>query len=120
MREQNDERRLGHEPLELRERPRPEIAAALPRAWLGIDEDDVARAGLRESRNPDGTCDQRLCENISRRNGIRPAHIIIDDRHAQRLPELRPVTAHEMRRPIGETVGELLMLGERRVVEYGP
>src|SRR6266540_184053 len=89
MREQNDERRLGHEPLELRERPRPEIAAALPRAWLGIDEDDVARAGLRESRNPDGTCDQRLCENISRRNGIRLAeHQQFADRLADRAAHL--------------------------------
>src|SRR2546423_2074889 len=111
VREQDHERRAWHEPLELRKRLRPEITTAFPRSGLSVNQDNLGLgAWALGARHPDSPLTQHCLKDIPRRDRVWPSDVVVDNRHAQSLAKLRPLTANQMHRPIRQPVGELLML----------
>src|SRR2546422_11630967 len=63
---------------------------------------------------------QRLHEYVPRSDGVRSPDVVVDDRHGERRADDRRVTAHQVRRTVGETFGEGAVRGEVGLSLVGP
>src|SRR5206468_6823522 len=97
MCEQNHERCVRDYALELCHRRRPQVAPSLPRPWLGINKDNALSAtGYRLSGGAHAKLRERRDKNVSGRDRVRSADIIINDRHTKTLAEPRLVATQQM------------------------
>src|SRR5205823_8459188 len=96
-------------------RARAEIGSPLPRPWLGIHENDPFPGSRLPFPEMDPRFAQRGVEHVARPDGIRSADVVVYDRHRRWRADAWGLAPHQVRRAVGDAVGEGGVRGEVRL-----
>ena len=103
VRQQTSQRRAG---------ARAQIRPSLPGPGLGVHQHNALHVACCTLDDRYTRLAERVLEHVTRRDGVRPAHVVIDDRDCQGPGDARRIAADQMSGAVGEAVGERRMVHE--------